>query len=83
MENKMITIREALKRKPHLYRMCNPENENFQRIVFPDTLFISPVDGEPFEVLFILTGRNTDSVFVKEEEKDVPCLLPIPDEIFH
>jgi len=83
MENKMITIREALKRSPHLYRMCDPKSEDFQRIVFPDNLFNSPTDDTPLEVLYILTGEDTGAVLIEEGQKDIPCLLPIPDEIFH
>lgn len=85
MENKMITISKALEGRPRLYRMCNPENENFQRIVFPfyDDIFNSSTNNAPHEILYILTGETTDAILIKEEEKDIPCLLPIPDEIFH
>lgn len=83
MENKMITIREALKKTPRLYRMCNPEHEEFQRIVFPEGSFTAGDSDEPFNVLYILTGEDTGAVLIKEEEMDIPCLLPIPDEIFH
>lgn len=33
MENEMISIREELGESVHLYRMCDPESERFQRIV--------------------------------------------------
>lgn len=83
MENKMISIREALRRSPRLYRMCDPESEDFQRIVFPEGPFIPSDNDEPFDVLYILTGEDTGAVLIEEEQKDKPCLLPIPDEIFH
>lgn len=79
MGNKMISIREALRKDPRLYRMCDPESEDFQRIVFPESSFIP----EPADVLYILTGENRGVVLIREEQKDKPCLLPIPDEIFH
>lgn len=74
MENKMISIREALQRGPRLYRMCDPESEYFQCIVLPDNLF---------RTLNILTGEDIGVVLIEEKQKDKPCLLPIHDEIFH
>lgn len=74
MENKMITIREALQGGPRFYRMCDPESKYFQRIVLPDNLF---------RILYILTGEDIGAVLIEEKQKDKPCLLPISDEIFH
>ena len=79
----MISIREALRRRPRLSRMYDPESEDFQRIVFPDNLFYFFVDNTPYEILYILIGEDIDAVLLKEEQKYKPCLLPIPDEIFH
>lgn len=83
MENKMITIREALEERSHLYRMCDPESESFQRIVTVSKFFYNIMEETLDSVVVVLDGEDTGAESVDIYDIDKPCLLPIPDEIFH
>lgn len=83
MENKMISISEALERRYHLYRMCDPESESFQRIVTVTDFFYDVLMDKQKAVVIILDGEDTGAEPVDMYDMDKPCLLPISDEIFH
>ena len=83
MGNKMISIQEALERKWHLYRMCDPERESFQRIVTVTDSFYDVLMDKIEAVVVVLDGEDTGAESLDMYDVDKPCLLPIPDEIFH
>ena len=83
MENEMISIREALDKRPHLYRLCDPENKSFQRIVTVTKFFYDVMTRTVESVVVVLDGEDTGAESLDMYDVDKPCLLPIPDEIFH